>query len=137
MEKQVYRSKVSKGLVAFIAIIIIGVLLTMIFAKVWPGIIIDVLIFVFFAYLFNSTYYVILGDTLKVRSGFIINITVDISTITKIVPTDSMLSAPALSFDRLEVFYNKYDSVVISPGDKAGFIATLKEINPEIEVKSA
>jgi len=38
------------------------------------------------------------------------------------------------SLDRLEIFYNRFDSVVISPEDKAGFIAELTKLNPEIEV---
>jgi len=67
-----------------------------------------------------------------VKCGFVINIRIDIATITKIEPTNTMLSSPALSFDRIEVFYNKYDSVIISPGDKAGFIAKLQQINPAI-----
>ena len=69
---------------------------------------------------------------LKVKCSFFV---IDIATITKIENTNSVLSAPALSMDRIEVFYNKYDSVVISPGDKAGFIARLKETNPEVIVK--
>ena len=135
MEKIIYRSKMSKWLVVFIAIVIIGIAITMIIVKAWPAMILDVLLFGLFAYLFNTTDYTVDGSTLKVRSGFIINITIDIATITKIEPTNSVLSAPALSFDRLEVFYNKYDSVVISPKDKAGFIAKLQEINPGIVVK--
>ncbi len=135
MEKQVYRSKMSKGIVVVIAVIAIGLLLAMILVKAWPAFLVDILLFAFMAHLFITTYYVIEGNTLKVRSGFIINITIDIATITKIEPTNTVLSAPALSFDRLEVFYNKYDSVVISPADKAGFIAKLKEMNPGIVVK--
>jgi hypothetical protein len=86
----------------------------------------------FVVHLFATTYYTIDGAELKVRSGFLIHITIDINTITKIVPARSILSAPAVSLDRLEVFYNKYDSVVVSPLDKAGFIAGLKEINEKI-----
>jgi hypothetical protein len=132
MEKIVYRSKVSKGIAAFIAVLIIATLLTLVFSKAWVGLITGLCIFIVFAYIFNTTYYTIAGNTLKVHSGFIVNISIDIATITKIEPTNTVLSAPALSFDRLEIFYNKYDSVVISPGDKAAFIERLKAINPGI-----
>lgn len=135
MKKYVYRSKIGKGIVAFIAIVIIAVFITMVILKAWSGLVIDFLLFAFFAHFLATTYYTILEGTLKVRSGFIINITIDILKITRIEPTNTILSAPALSFDRLEVFYNKYDSVVISPSDKAAFIAKLKEINPGIEVR--
>ncbi|WP_174236930.1 PH domain-containing protein, partial [Mucilaginibacter sp. L196] len=41
-------------------------------------------------------------------------------------------SAPALSTDRVEIFYNQNDSVLISPKDQAEFIERLKAVNGEI-----
>jgi len=81
--------------------------------------------------MFMTTYYTIDGNKLYVKSGFIVNINIDISTITKIEPTNTVLSSPALSFDRLEVFYNKYDSVVISPGDNARFMQSCNRSIPQ------
>jgi Bacterial PH domain len=78
------------------------------------------------------TRYTISDTSLNVRSGLIININVEINNIKKIVPTDSILSAPALSSDRIEIFYNTYDNVIISPKNKKDFIETLKQINPTI-----
>ncbi|MFC3199468.1 PH domain-containing protein [Parapedobacter deserti] len=52
----------------------------------------------------------------------------------QIEETRTLISAPAPSLDRLEIFYNKFDSIVISPKDKQGFIADLLKLNPEIEV---
>lgn len=135
MEKTVYRSSISKGLIVFLIVVVTAVLVTMLVLKAWIGAIIDIGVIAFIAHLMATTYYIISGNILKVRSGIAINVTIDISTITRIEPTDTMLSAPALSFDRLEVFYNRYDSVVISPKDKVGFIAKLQEINPGIVVK--
>ncbi len=135
MEKIIYRSKTSKGLIAFVLVLFAALLVVLIIGKAWVGLIIDVCLIAFMANLFVGTYYAISGNTLTVKGGFIVNLSINIETITKIEPTNSVLSAPALSFDRLEVFYNRYDSVVISPGDKAGFIAKLKEINPGIVVK--
>jgi hypothetical protein len=85
-----------------------------------------------FPMVFN-TCYTITNTTLKVRCGFLVNISIPIESIKKIVPTKTIFSAPALSFDRLEVFYNKYDSVVISPENKDDFIADLQNINPAIK----
>ena len=132
METTVYRSKISYWLVALITLIILGVMVTMIVVKAFSALIIDMLIIAVFIHLFATTYYTITGNTLKVRCSFMV-INIDIATITKIENTNSVLSAPALSMDRIEVFYNKYDSMVISPGDKAGFITRLKEMNPEIK----
>jgi hypothetical protein len=84
--------------------------------------------------MFSTTYYTISGSTLRIKSGFIINIVVDIGAISKITPTRNMLSSPALSLDRLEIFYNKYDSVLISPDDKIEFAKQLKSINADISI---
>lgn len=135
MEETVYRSAISKGILIMLSIVIVVPFVATVIFKAWPGVIVLACAAAFIGHLFAMTDYTISGSTLKVRSGIIINIVIDIATITKIEPTGSILSSPALSFDRLEVFYNKYDSVIISPKDKAGFITKLKEINPGIEVK--
>jgi hypothetical protein len=133
METTVYRSKISPWLVALCALIMLGVLITMIVVKAWSALLVDALFIGVFVHLSTTTYYTITGNTLKVKCSFWV-INIDIAAITRIENTNSVLSAPALSMDRLEVFYNKYDSVVISPGDKAGFIARLREINSNIAV---
>lgn len=130
--KQTFRSKIGPEIAIPIGLILGGVLVFMLILGAWIGIVVIAIVLVFAIHLFATTYYTIDGAELKVRSGFLIHITINISTITKIVPTRSILSAPAVSLDRLEVFYNKYDSVVISPEDKEGFIAALKDINEKI-----
>ncbi|MDI1255832.1 MAG: PH domain-containing protein [Flavobacterium sp.] len=42
---------------------------------------------------------------------------------------------PALDSDGLTIYYDKYEDIFVSPQDKEGFIAALKTVNPEIEVK--
>jgi general stress protein CsbA len=82
---------------------------------------------------FFNTYYAISTDgTLRVKCGMFFNTKLAISSITKVENTRTVLSAPALSTDRIEIFYNKFDSVVISPEDKAAFVAELQKINPDI-----
>jgi len=131
METTIYRSKISYWLVALIVLTLLGIMITMLVLKALSALIIDMLIIAVFIHLFATTYYTIAGNVLQVKCSFVV-INIDIATITKIENTTSVLSAPALSMDRIEVFYNKYDSVVISPGDKAGFIKRLKEINKNI-----
>lgn len=135
MEKTVFRSGISKGIILLLTIVIVVPLISTIIFRAWAGVIVLACVAAFIGHLFVMTDYTVSGNTLKVRSGIIINMVIDIASITKIEPTNSILSSPALSFDRLEVFYNKYDSVIISPKDKAGFIAKLEEINPTIVVK--
>ncbi len=131
--EKAHPSKISYLLYAPVALIILGFL---VFAII-KGDILPIIIFsatgglIFFPIMFN-TKYTITGTTLNVKSGLVINIDIDIEKIKKITPNNTVWSAPALSFDRIEIFYNTYDSVVISPQNKKDFIETLKQINPAI-----
>jgi hypothetical protein len=60
---------------------------------------------------------------------------IDIRTIRKINKTRNPISSPALSLDRIEIIYNKFDSILISPKDKQAFVEELLKINPDIVVK--
>lgn len=79
--------------------------------------------------------YQIDGDKFIGRMGCFYKKEINIHSIRKIEKTKSILNTPlATSFDRIEIFYNRYDSVMISPLDKEAFITDLKRINPRIEV---
>lgn len=85
--------------------------------------------------LFLATYYAIDSAMLTIHGGLLYKRKkIPIASIRKIEETRTFVSAPAPSLDRLEIFYNRFDSVVISPKDKLGFIAELLKLNPEIEV---
>ena len=127
-----FRSKVGLGLVIPIAIILCGTFILVLVLRVWLGAVLVGCTMLFVIHLFMTTYYTISGNVLRVKSGFIINKAIDVGTITKITPTNNMLSSPALSLDRLEIFYNKYDSILISPKEKTRFVNQLKIINPAI-----
>lgn len=101
----------------------------------WLGLGINVLFIAFVAYLFLTTYYVIEGNFLRVKSGFLINKIIDIHTIRIISETNNPIGAPAASLDRLEISYNKHDTILISPKDKSGFIDQILRINPQIEIR--
>lgn len=78
--------------------------------------------------------YIIDQEQLIIKTGFPYKVKIDIKTIRKIRKSNSILSSPAASFDRIEILYNKYDDILISPKDRAAFIADLLEINPNIEI---
>lgn len=88
----------------------------------------------FIVYLFQNTYYTISYNILNIKSGFLLNTNIDINSITQISETNNMLSAPALSLDRLEIKYNTSRSIMISPSEKDRFIDQLKSINPTITI---
>lgn len=131
---KLYKSEISKGLLIFIISIIVTNMGIMLWIKSWPGLLILLLLAFFILHLFLNTNYRIDRKTLIIKCGFIYRNKIEIDRIKKISSTKSILSAPALSLDRLEIFYQKYDSVVVSPENKISFIEDLKKVNPTIEV---
>ena len=130
----VYRSKVGPIVWVPVAVLIGGLFIFYIINHIWDALIVSTLIVGLAVYMIITTYYTITGMVLNIRCGFFYNTDIDISTIKSIVETSTVLSAPALSLDRIEIFYNRYDSVIISPPDKTAFIAALKSINNDIEI---
>jgi len=84
----------------------------------------------FFEWVFRSTYYVIEGDGLIIRSSFI-TWRVPIRAITAVTPTRSAISSPALSLDRLRIDYGGR-AILVSPERKHAFVDALRAINPAI-----
>lgn len=78
-------------------------------------------------------YYKIKADTLIIIYGPFSK-KIDVNQITSIRHSRSILSAPALSLDRLEINTNKFDTVLISPKDKELFMETLLNIQPNITI---
>jgi len=101
---------------------------------IWEGLLPMLLIIIFIVYLFTQISYSIEGNILKVKCGFLMNKSFEISRITKIIETNNPISAPAASLDRLVITFDNYDSVVISPKQKYDFIDHLKKLNPKIIV---
>lgn len=130
-----YPSKIGFGIVFFILAVLIVSSMFMISPPVWFGLIVNILLLAFIAHIFATTFYVIDGRSLIIKSSFIVNKKIEVSRITKISETNNPLSAPAASLDRLEISYDQYGSVLISPKDKSGFISHITRLNPQIEVQ--
>ena len=99
----------------------------------WIGFVGIVLCLLFIVFISKSTRYIISENHLIVKCMFIVNDKIEISKIRKIEKTNSILSSPALSLDRIAIKFNKYDEVYISPKERQAFIDELLKINPEIE----
>ncbi|MEE9364894.1 MAG: PH domain-containing protein [Cellulophaga sp.] len=127
-----YNSKIGIGILLFLITVFGGTTIFLIYSQAWSGIAINAVTIIFITYLYLNTYYTIIGAQLFVKSGFLVNETIEISAITKITKTKNLISSPALSLDRLEVFYSN-STVIISPKDKLEFINHLQKINPDIE----
>jgi hypothetical protein len=128
------RSKTGTGIVLFIVIVLGGSSAFMAYYNAWPGIAINVALAGFILYVFRSTYYILDGSDLIVKSGFTAGLKIGVESITKIVETNNPLSSPATSLDRIAIYYGKGKNVMISPVGKMDFIQRLVEINPHIEV---
>jgi hypothetical protein len=76
-------------------------------------------------WILTTTSYTLDGETLLVRSGPVTR-RVPIADITAIVPTRNPLSSPALSLDRLRIEVRGARPILISPADRAGFLADLE-----------
>lgn len=129
-----YKSKIGLELVIPIVVILGGTGASMTYNLIWQGLIVIVLVSVFIVHLFLTTEYTISERLVRIKSGFLYNKTVNIDSIRKITETYNPLSSPALSLDRLEIIYNKYDSILVSPKEKREFIQHITSINPNIVV---
>ncbi|CAH0994930.1 hypothetical protein EMA8858_01045 [Emticicia aquatica] len=135
MTKKVYQSKIGIELIIPVIIVFGGILLITVNKKTtWIEIVILLLVIFFIIHLFVATYYIIEGNKLTIKCGFIFTQTIDILTIKKISETNNPLSSPATSLDRLEIAFGKYDSILISPKHKHEFISDITSINSDIEV---
>lgn len=131
-----FKSKIGIGLLLFITVVLIGTTIPMLLGDtiVWLGIGMNLLIGFFILYTLTNTVYIISGNMLHIKCGFLYNKKIDISTIKRIEESRSPLSSPAASMDRLEIIYNKFDSILISPKKKKKFIEEILKINSGITV---
>lgn len=128
-----YKSAVSAGIILPVIIIFSIVLITAIISHTWGLLAFILLTSAFAFYTIYSVAYQLDGDELTIRCGILFKRTLSVQSIRSIRPTRNPLSAPAASLDRLEISFNKFDTILVSPKDKEGFIGQLRAVNPNIE----
>ncbi len=128
-----YRSKIGWFLVLVLLVMIGAVVYVLLKEPMGMGAVVLLLATLFMVYFLLTTYYEIGDGVLRIKSGFLINRTILITSIKKIEATNSPVGAPAASLDRLEVSYNKYQSVILSPKKKRVFVNHLIRLNPKIQ----
>jgi hypothetical protein len=79
------------------------------------------------AWVFFGTHYTLSRETLEIRSGPF-RWQVPIANIKDVRPVRSLLSAPALSTDRLEIVHGSHESAQISPRDRERFLEELSSL---------
>ena len=133
-----YPAKVSYGLLSLIFVIFFAPLLLDLINEGFHvnslGILIPLLlIFGLVVHLFLKTEYSIDENVLKIKCGFFTYPAVQIDDIREITHSSTLLSSPAPSFDRIEIKYGKFESIVLSPKAKFEFATHLTQINPNIK----
>ncbi|NBJ68660.1 MULTISPECIES: PH domain-containing protein [Clostridia] len=88
---------------------------------------------VFIVLIWFFTRYRINNNVLVIRYG-IIKLSVNIQDITTIRETTNPFVSLALSVRRIEISYDKYKTVQISPKNEKLFVEQLKNVNPEINI---
>ncbi|GAA0870920.1 PH domain-containing protein [Gangjinia marincola] len=137
--KKKYPSKISYPLLiiivlGFLAIIVPNAINTKVEFQQIVLLGIVIIVFALILHMFLSTYYLIENEYLRIKCGVFSYKPISIHEIKEISKTNSFMSAPAPSFDRIEITYRKFDSILISPKDKLGFAQQLKEINQDIRI---
>jgi hypothetical protein len=130
---QTYKSKISWWLFGSVFGLLLGFLVVGIWQAAWLAVLLLGAVELLLLRLLTNTYYRLTPDTLYIVCGWPQQ-AIPVANIKRVVPSNSPASSAALSFDRLEISYNKYDSVLISPTDKAGFLAALQQLNPAIQI---
>lgn len=130
----IYKSKIGIGIVLLVTLILGLSSYLMIKDRVWIGLLINVLVAVFIAYIFLQTYYIIDKGILRVKCAFFINKSYEISRVIEVRETNNPIGAPAASLDRLEIIFDNHESVIIPPKQKNDFILQIKKLNPKIIV---
>ena len=133
-----YTSKVSYGLLTFIFLVFFTPLIPSLMndgvnTKMFGVVLVLIIVFAFILHMFLKTEYTIDNNKLKIRCGPFSYKPIAITDIKEIFKTKSIISSPAPSFDRIEITYGEFDTIIISPKDKLNFSKDLSKINPNIK----
>ncbi len=126
-----YPSKVDGWLAAMLCVPPVVTLASFIWAMaagegLWATIIPVLLVAAVYVGILLPMRYGISDDAIVVRHG-LVRQRIPLAAIVEVAPTRSALSSPALSLDRLRIRFGTgfFKNAMISPADKAGFLAEL------------
>lgn len=131
---KIYKSKIGLELVIPLAIIFGYMLYNGVHSKKTSMVLVGIAAIAFIVHMFSTTAYTVDRESLRIKCGFFIDKSINISGIQKISESYNPLSSPAASLDRLRIVY-RGGEILISPKEKSDFINDLTRINPSIEVE--
>jgi hypothetical protein len=129
-----YKSKIDLWLIIILTLVFGGIVIISIINKYWIGFIIAIIPTIFLWDMFKSTFYIITEEELIIRCGIFYKLVIKINDIRKISESNDLISSPALSIDRLEILYNRFDTILISPKKKYEFLQSIETLKPDIEI---
>lgn len=129
-----YKSKIDLWLIIILTLVFGGIVIFSIIKKEWIGFIIAIIPTIFIWNMFRSTYYIITEEELIIKCGIFYKLVIKITDIRKISESNDLISSPALSIDRLEILYNRFDTILISPKKKYEFLQSIETLKPDIEI---
>jgi hypothetical protein len=89
-----------------------------------------------FWYLYRTTHYTFEAQALRVQCGPF-RFAIPYDAVRGASPSASLMSGYAMSLQRIEVEYGKFDSVLISPADRTGFLDELRRRAPHANIRQA
>ena len=121
------------GIITGIAMIAIGI-----WERTWFYVLFGLLSAPLNIWALLNTRYEISDNKLRFTIGFDKKV-IEINSIRAITKNSNLrgLEAAALATGGLQIHYNKYDEVYISPNDQEQFIDAILKINPGVEVREA
>ena len=102
--KKVFPSKIGLELIIPISLILAFGFKNILQQPQWSSILLLILVLAFIFYSFTSIKYRIENTILTVKASFFVNEKIDINSITKITKSNNIISAPAASLDRIEIY---------------------------------
>lgn len=132
---RVFKSKVGWWYHFFILLIVAGCVKVFLETNVWAIITMLAVAMLVLHILFNTWYKVTADGLLIAHCSFFPEKRVPISQITALERTIMPVSSYALSLDRLIVYKEGKQWLLISPVNEKEFIRLLRKINPNIELK--
>jgi hypothetical protein len=133
-----YTSKVSYGILIIVFVVFFSPLLLNLINDginmntVLTGLFL-ILVFGLITHMFFKTEYTIKENKLNIKCGFFTYKPIAISDIKEITKSNSIMSSPAASYDRIEIKYGKFEELIISPKNKFEFAEYLTKLNPKIK----
>ncbi len=126
-----YRTKYGLELIFFLVIIFTFIIWDV---GEWGVVLALAVVSLLIALILTGISYSVGAENLTVHTSYFTSTEIPVSAIRKIKETSNPLSSPAGSLDRLEIFYNKFDSIIISPVRTEEFLKDLLATNPKIVV---